>query len=109
MYIVVWQYTVSPENRKEFGAKYGSDGTWARFFSNSEDYLGSELFQSDQDEENYLLIDRWVSRDAYEAFIDRNKHQYEEMSAGFARLYDREEKTGTYKKAGPTLSRPLNV
>lgn len=96
MYIITWKYKVLPELRSEFEHDYGAQGLWAKLFAQSPAYMGSQLFKSDDKEEQYLLIDRWQSKSGYEEFLTSHKQAYEKMSGDFEKLYEHEEKMGSF-------------
>ena len=100
MFCAVFSYEVS--DRPAFERAYGPDGEWARFFRGGEGYLGTELLGSG---DRYLLIDRWSSRDAYEAFLAAHREEYERRSAEAEALYVREERIGEFAghAAAPAL------
>jgi heme-degrading monooxygenase HmoA len=95
VFCAVFTYWV--EDAEAFERVYGPDGEWAAFFRGGEGYLGTELLASDGG--RYLLIDRWASRAAYEAFLAAHGEEYERRSAETAALYVREEKVGEFETA----------
>jgi heme-degrading monooxygenase HmoA len=109
MYVIVWQFQVTPGRERAFEEAYGPDGDWARFFGRSAGFQGTELLratlepegeteggdvsqaaddaaEADQDGRDYLTIDRWASADAYAAFNERFTSEYEQMDARFLEL-----------------------
>jgi heme-degrading monooxygenase HmoA len=91
VFCAVFSYEVA--ERPAFERAYGPEGTWAQFFRRGEGYLGTELLRSD---ERCLLLDRWTSREAYEAFLAAHREEYERRSAEAEALYLREERVGTF-------------
>ena len=89
MFCAVFSYEVA--ERAAFERAYGPEGTWAQFFRLGEGYLGTELLRSD---ERYLLLDRWTSREAYEAFLAAHREENERRSAEAEALLVREERVG---------------
>jgi heme-degrading monooxygenase HmoA len=51
-----------------FESAYGPEGDWARLFRTAEGFLGTTLLKGEGTPAEYLTLDRWVSRDAYERF-----------------------------------------
>ena len=51
-----------------FEAAYGPEGSWAKLFSTSTEYLGTELLRDAYISGTYLTIDRWGSEEAFRAF-----------------------------------------
>ena len=68
MYVVVWAFEVSVRTRGEFERAYASGGDWARLFRRSTAYQGTELLHDQTAQDRYLTIDRWTSRQAFDAF-----------------------------------------
>jgi heme-degrading monooxygenase HmoA len=89
-------YEVEPARVQVFEAAYGSDGTWARFFAAGEGYAGTELWRGR--EGRYLVIDRWRSEAAYEAFLSAHADEYRRRSAAAERLYLSERALGRYQR-----------
>ena len=54
---------------EEFERVYGPDGDWAQFFRTGRGYIGTELLHDVEEPERFLVIDRWESIDAYNAFL----------------------------------------
>lgn len=63
----VWRFRAARGSEARFEQVYGSGGAWARLFARSPGYRGTEL-QRTGDAGEYLLVDRWVSREAWDAF-----------------------------------------
>jgi heme-degrading monooxygenase HmoA len=100
VFVAVFLYEVEPGGVPAFEAAYGPDGTWARFFALGEGYAGTELWRGSDG--RYLVIDRWSSEAAYEAFLDARGDEYRRRSDDAGRLYVREEALGRYR-ATPRL------
>jgi hypothetical protein len=43
MFFIAWRYEVNQSISDVFEKEYGKNGTWADFFSASDEYLGSML------------------------------------------------------------------
>jgi heme-degrading monooxygenase HmoA len=96
----VFRYEVAPAGVQAFEAAYGPAGTWARFFARGEGYAGTELWRGSDG--RYLVIDRWSSEAAYDAFLDAHGDEYRRRSDEAERLYLSEEPLGRYHATGPT-------
>jgi heme-degrading monooxygenase HmoA len=59
-----------------FEEAYGPEGDWAQFFRNGRGYIGTELLRDVDEPERYLVIDRWESAGAYNAFLSAYQGQY---------------------------------
>jgi heme-degrading monooxygenase HmoA len=96
MFVVVWQFEIAEEKIATFEAAYGSEGTWARLFRNSEDYKGTELLHDAFDSGKYLTIDRWTSEQAFRAFRKQHDAEYETLDRACDELTSRETRIGAY-------------
>jgi hypothetical protein len=70
--------------------------TGARFFAAGEGYLGTELLWADG---RYLLIDRWSTRAAYEAFLAAHADEYARRNEAAKRLWADERDLGRFESA----------
>ena len=104
VFCAVFRYSAS--DRPAFERAYGPDGDWAAFFRGGIGYMGTELLASDDD---YLLIDRWTSEAAYEAFLAEHREEYERRSAEAEGLYAREERVGAFSSFPASQSLELRV
>jgi quinol monooxygenase YgiN len=95
-YLVFWEYQVVPEMKENFELEYGREGSWARLFKESRSYKGSLLHRSDEKADNYLLIDIWDSKKAYDEFVEEHRETYDELSARFEPYYELETRIGAY-------------
>jgi heme-degrading monooxygenase HmoA len=68
VFVRIWRFRAAPGQEERFERVYGSDGAWARLFGLAPGYLGTELGRTDDDRAEYLTIDRWKSRAAWQAF-----------------------------------------
>jgi heme-degrading monooxygenase HmoA len=96
MYIIIWEYHVKAEKLTEFKGIYSPDGTWAKLFQKSTGYLGTELLRDEANPLCYLTIDRWESREEYEAFLSAWEQAYAEMDAKCEGLTERESLLGRF-------------
>jgi heme-degrading monooxygenase HmoA len=96
MFVVVWQFEIAEEKVAAFEAAYGSEGTWAKLFSNSPDYKGTELLRDAYVPGAYLTIDRWASEEAFRAFRKNHDADYETLDRACDDLTSRETRIGAY-------------
>ena len=83
MIVIIWTYRVPLASREAFIAAYGPEGDWAKLFKRAPEYLGTELL--DNGGGYFASIDRWTSKDAYDAFKDTYAEEYraiDDVSAG---------------------------
>ena len=74
MIALVFSYDVA--DRDDFERVYGAEGEWAQFFRTGAGYIGTELLKDVEIPGRYLVIDRWDSSDAYNAFVEANRTEY---------------------------------
>jgi len=86
----VWEYDVPEPARADFERVYGADGDWARLFSASEGFLGTELFASASVPGRYLTVDRFTDEAAWHAFLAEHREAYERLDAASERLTESE-------------------
>ena len=95
MIALVFSYEVT--DFAGFEPAYGPDGDWARFFRTGKGYIGTELLQDVEHPGRYLVIDRWESRHAYNAFIGENRDEYMRRVDETAFHYAQELRLGTFE------------
>ena len=96
MIALVFSYEVT-RDVAEFERVYGTDGEWAGFFGQGRGYIGTELLRDVEAPGRYLVIDRWESRDAYNAFVEANRDEYMRRVDETAFLFDQELRLGTFE------------
>ena len=94
MYRIVWEFDAREEQLEQFQEVYGADGLWAKFFRNSADYQGTELFRSTGSLLRFVTIDSWRSRAAYEAFRKTYGAEYGQLDEWCERLLKHERTLG---------------
>jgi heme-degrading monooxygenase HmoA len=92
---LVFSYEV--RNPAEFEAEYGAEGEWAQFFKRGGGYIGTELLRDVETPGRYLVIDRWESADAYNAFAADHREEYMRRVDNTRFLYDQELRFGTFE------------
>jgi len=96
MFVIIWEYEVSESERSEFERIYASTGAWAGLFSKSKEYLGTELLHDEANQHRYITIDRWVSKEAYEDFLNKRKKEYKALDDKCEELTIRETLIGKW-------------
>ena len=96
-FAAVFLYEVDDARRAVFEAVYGPEGDWARFFAAGDGYRGTELLRSG---DRYLLIDRWSSREAYEAFLAEHADEHARRSEEGGALWGGEQVLGRFEDVG---------
>lgn len=98
-YATVWEFTVDAGRRAEFERHYGPDGSWARLFRRAQGYLGTELLRDRSNPSRYLTIDRWESREAWQAFRGTQGTDYERLDRELESLTTHEAPLGEFSPA----------
>jgi heme-degrading monooxygenase HmoA len=90
---------VPPPRGEESGFEraYGPFGEWTRLFRRGDGYLGTELLRRSDDSGEYLAIDRWASRAAYEAFRARWSSEYGWLDRQLEELTEEETPLGAFE------------
>ncbi|HEX7025028.1 MAG TPA: antibiotic biosynthesis monooxygenase [Gemmatimonadales bacterium] len=98
-YVRVWLFEPIPAAREAFEAAYGPDGEWARLFHRAAGFLGTELLKAEGPSSRYLTLDRWISRDAWEAFLRDHRAEYAALDRRCESLTAMEQEIGSYEEA----------
>ena len=95
MIALLFSYEV--RDTAEFERVYGPDGEWAAFFRRGHGYVGTELLRDVEAAGRYLVVDRWESSDAYNAFVAEHREEYMERVDATRFHYDSELRLGTFE------------
>jgi len=95
--VIALLFSYEVHDAAEFERVYGPDGEWAEFFRQGRGFIGTELLRDVEAPGRYLVVDRWESADAYNAFVAERQEEYMERvdAAGFH--YDSELRFGTFE------------
>ena len=102
MIALVFSYEV--RRHEEFERVYGPDGDWAAFFRQGRGYIGTELLRDVEHPGRYLVVDRWESAEAYNAFVAAHRDDYMRRVDDTRFMYDQELRFGTFENVWPTSS-----
>jgi heme-degrading monooxygenase HmoA len=80
-----------------FEGAYGPEGEWAQFFRQGPGYIGTELLRDVETPGRYLVVDRWDSADAYNAFAAAHREEYMRRVDDTRYHYDQELRFGTFE------------
>jgi heme-degrading monooxygenase HmoA len=97
MYVVLWQFRSLVGRQSEFERAYGPSGEWALLFRRDDGYLGTELLRRSDNSGEYLVLDRWASRGAYEAFRARWSDEYRRLDHRMEELTEEETPLGAFE------------
>jgi heme-degrading monooxygenase HmoA len=92
---LVFSYEV--RDAAEFERAYGPEGEWAGFFRQGPGYVGTELLRDLEVAGRYLVVDRWESVDAYNAFVGEHREEYMRRVDDTRFHYDSELRFGTFE------------
>jgi heme-degrading monooxygenase HmoA len=92
---LVFSYEV--RDPEAFEAAYGAEGDWAQFFRLGRGYIGTELLRDVETPGRYLVVDRWESADAYNAFAGEHRDEYMRRVDDTRYLYEHELRFGTFQ------------
>ena len=95
MIALVFRYEV--RDPQAFEDVYGPEGEWAQFFRSGDGYIGTELLHDVEEPDRYLVIDRWESADAYNAFLAAHQAEYLRRSDEARFNYSQELRFGTFE------------
>jgi heme-degrading monooxygenase HmoA len=84
-----------------FERVYGPDGEWAEFFRRGRGYIGTELLRDVETAGRYLVIDRWESAEAYNAFVAEHRDGYMRRVDETRFHFDQELRLGTFENVWP--------
>jgi len=93
---LVFSYEVVSD-AAEFERVFGTDGEWAEFFRRGRGYVGTELLRDVEAPGRYLVIDRWESAEAYNAFVAEHHDDYMRRVDDTRFHYDSELRFGTFE------------
>jgi heme-degrading monooxygenase HmoA len=85
-----------------FERAYGADGEWAEFFRQGSGYVGTELLRDVELPTRYMVIDRWESADAYNAFAAEHRDEYMRRVDDTRFFYVQELRFGTFENVWQT-------
>jgi heme-degrading monooxygenase HmoA len=90
-------FSYDARDPEEFERVYGPEGEWAQFFRSGAGYVGTELLRDAESPGRYLVVDRWDSREAYNAFVEAHREEYMRRVDDTAFLYEQELRLGTFE------------
>ncbi|HEY2373140.1 MAG TPA: antibiotic biosynthesis monooxygenase family protein [Gaiellaceae bacterium] len=95
MIALVFSYDV--REPAEFERVYGPNGDWSQFFAGAPGYIGTELLRDVELPGRYLVIDRWESAEAYNAFATEHREDYMRRVDDTRYHYEQELRFGTFE------------
>jgi heme-degrading monooxygenase HmoA len=95
--VIALVFRYDARESSEFEQAYGPDGEWAQFFRQGTGYIGTELLRDLEEPDRYVVIDRWESIDAYNAFLGEHQAEYLRRSDESRFSYIQELRFGTFE------------
>ncbi|HEY5722235.1 MAG TPA: hypothetical protein VIT45_07920 [Allosphingosinicella sp.] len=100
MFVRTWRYQVDREASEAFERSYGPDGDWARLFARGSGFLGTELLSAvdrgSGDALVYATIDRWRTRQDWDAFLADHGEAYHALDLRLENLTIEEQDLGDW-------------
>jgi heme-degrading monooxygenase HmoA len=96
MFVILWQFDIAEDKIAAFDAAYGPEGTWAKLFGLTTEYLGTELLRDAYVPGRYVTVDRWRSEEAFRAFRAQHDPDYETLDRACDSLTAAETRIGAF-------------
>lgn len=81
MYVVIWEFQVSPHHLGEFERHYAGNGAWAQLFRRDPAYKETRLLRDQESPGRYVTVDVWRDEASYHAFKERESGAYKQLDA----------------------------
>jgi len=98
-YLVILEFQVDPEAKLAFEQAYGPAGDWARLFSRSSDYRGTQLLRDTNRPGRFLTFDHWTSREAFRQFKQTHQADYDALDRQCEALTRNESLLGEFESS----------
>ena len=95
-YAYMWEFHVPLAHQHAFEEHYGPNGTWARLFRRSADYIETLLLKDSSTVGRYVTVDRWRDEEAFRTFRSAFAEQYEQLDLACERLTTGEQLLGVF-------------
>jgi len=79
MFQVIWELKVKFKEMDKFGQFYDPKGEWVKFFSRANGYEGTEVLDSGEGDNIFLVIDHWESEEAFNECVRSRKADYDSL------------------------------
>ena len=77
----IWKFRPPAAREDEFAAAYSPDGDWARLFGTADGFLETRLLRPAEPGGWWMTVDRWLSKDDFEAFQAQRGDDYRRLDA----------------------------
>lgn len=99
-YEIVWEFRLPAARAAAFEQAYGPEGVWVQLFRRAPGFIETRLLRDAEDEERYLTVDRWNSREAFDAFKHRFAAEYGAQDQELEGLAWSETRIGAFDSIG---------
>jgi len=96
MFIIIWEFTVKPDQINVFEQAYGPQGEWAALFKQYPGFIKTELLKDAIVSGRYLTCDYWETEQDYQAFKNAQNGDYIILDKGFESLTMNEKFVGNF-------------
>jgi len=96
MLVIVWEYMARPDRLDEFETLYRPDGPWVELFKRSPGFVSTTLMRDVRDQHRFMIADRWMSEESYEAFKHDFAAEYQQLSLQGERVHRAEHEIGRF-------------
>ena len=96
MLVIVWEYMARPDRLEEFESLYRPDGPWVDLFKSSPGFVSTTLMRDVRDPHRFVIADRWMSEESYEAFKVDFAAEYKTLTDRGERLHRAEHLIGRF-------------
>jgi quinol monooxygenase YgiN len=105
VYVVIWEFMAKPGERGEFENFYGPDGEWVQLFRRSKSFLRMEFFRDRNNENHYVTIDSFASKQGYDDFVREFRQEYEALDRRCDGVSESEREIGCFTALGSSVFR----
>jgi heme-degrading monooxygenase HmoA len=99
LYFLLWKFRPKKGLEENFEKAYGPEGDWVRLFRKGRGYVRTELYSNGNG--TYITVDEWDSREAFEEFKAKFRHEYQILDKKLQSLTDEETFIGSSAKSNP--------
>jgi heme-degrading monooxygenase HmoA len=94
---IVWLISVRPNRVDEFVEIYGPEGEWAQLFRRAPGYIETALLTDVEEQNRFLVIDRWQDLASFENFKRHHLTEYNALDARCEALTTLEQRIGIFR------------
>lgn len=99
IFVAIWTYLIKEEYLSEFEDGYNSNGTWAKFFQSSPDYIKTEFLKDIKNPLRRSTLDYWKSKKAYLDFYEKNNDEIKKIDDKHDAMTDEEILIGHFTRS----------